>query len=128
MNVHVSVTPFQNHSMKFMTWNVDGLCGEATHDRTQKSLSIILSQSPDLVFLQEVIPQTERIFTAGLLAKGYLSATDAPPGASYFTMCYYNPMTVKPLGGGGSRVQFTGNARSRMVGEADQRVDCVHCV
>lgn len=37
-----------------MTWNVDGLCSEATQDRTHKSLQIILSQAPDLLFLQEV--------------------------------------------------------------------------
>ena len=101
-----------------MTWNVDGLSGKGTRERTRESLGIILSQAPDLIFLQEVIHETEQIFSNGLLSKGYKSAVDAPRDASYFTMCYYNPVTVQPLGGGGSRVQYTGAARSRMVGGA----------
>lgn len=101
--------------MKVITWNVDGLCGERTSDRTRTSLEIILSEAPDLVFLQEVIPSTERIFTDGLRSKGYRSAVDAPRGAPYFTMCYFNPMSVKTLGQGGLRLDYTGDAKSRMV-------------
>ena len=112
--------------MKLLTWNVDGLCGEGVYDRTKKSLEIILLNTPDLLFLQEVIPPTERIFTEGLQAKGYIRALDPPRGAVYFTMCYYNPSTVKPLDGGARRLQFTGQASSRMVG-ADSLSSPMHC-
>jgi exonuclease III len=102
--------------MKFLTWNVDGLCGEGIYERTQKSLSIILAEAPDLIFLQEVIPVTERIFLEGLEAQGYISAADSPQGIGYFTMSLYNPKTIKLRGGGGSRMPYTGEAQSRMVG------------
>lgn len=106
--------------MKFLTWNVDGLCDKGLYERTQNSLAIILSQSPDLIFLQEVISPTEQIYSNGLLTKGYCSASPSPRGASYFTMCYYNPATIKLREDGCVRVQYTGEARSRMVSN-------VHC-
>ena len=176
--------------MKLVTWNVDGLCDTATTQRTLAALDLLLPHSPtpsltpppkpDVIFLQEVVPHTEHLFTRKLLANGYHSAAPPPSGAPYYTMCYYNPHTIKPVcvrgqqqgqyqqeqghqyqqeqghryqqgqdryqqgqyqqgqdqqdqdqyqqgqdryqqqqgagAGGGSRVQYTGDARSRMVG------------
>ena len=161
--------------MKLVTWNVDGLCDTATTQRTLAALDLLLPHSPthsltpppkpDVIFLQEVVPHTEHLFTRKLVANGYHSAAPPPSGAPYYTMCYYNPHTIKPVcvrgqqqgqyqqeqghryqqgqdryqqgqyqqgqyqqgqdryqqqqgagAGGGSRVQYTGDARSQMVG------------
>ncbi len=101
--------------MKLITWNIDGLCDNHTLQRTKNALDIIITNTPDIIFLQEVISSTETIITERLLSSGYLSATPPPAVGNYFTMTYYKASTVKPMSSKGKRVHFTGTAKSHMV-------------
>lgn len=49
--------------IRLMSWNIDGLCEKAKQKRTQAVCDIINKESPHVVFLQEVIPETLDILT-----------------------------------------------------------------
>jgi hypothetical protein len=113
---HHSLTHSLTPGMKLVTWNVDGLCDTATTQRTLAALELLLPHSPthsltpppkpDVIFLQEVVPHTEHLFTRKLVANGYHSAAPPPSGAPYYTMCYYNPHTIKPVCVRGQQQQY----------------------
>jgi len=45
-------------TFSFVTWNLDGIADKNRKGRTQAVIQVILQRSPDIVFFQEVIPET----------------------------------------------------------------------
>uniref|UniRef100_A0A7S4LFJ9 Endonuclease/exonuclease/phosphatase domain-containing protein n=1 Tax=Eutreptiella gymnastica TaxID=73025 RepID=A0A7S4LFJ9_9EUGL len=71
------------------SWNTDGLDGHLCADRAGEVCSILLEETPawDVVFLQEVVPKTARVFVGRLKASGYSCVTEVP-SAEYFTLMF----------------------------------------
>ena len=53
-----------NPNLTVLSWNVDGLDERNILERTRKICHTINLRKPDVVFLQEVIPQTLAIYQA----------------------------------------------------------------
>ena len=82
----------QNHQqhpqITLLSFNIDGLNDFETMLRTQETLNILLTESPDIIHLQEVIHETYTLLQPALSAHSYLcsSVPTGPEAASYFTM------------------------------------------
>ena len=64
-NFYREVEPEQgNPNLTVLSWNVDGLDERNILERTRKVCHTINNRKPDVVFLQEVIPQTLSVYQA----------------------------------------------------------------
>ncbi|XP_045908078.1 tyrosyl-DNA phosphodiesterase 2-like [Micropterus dolomieu] len=59
----------ENSKLSLISWNVDGLDGEEQPERMRSLCSYLISHSPDVVFLQELIPSYSRFMKKQLAAK-----------------------------------------------------------
>ena len=50
--------PEEPETLSFVTWNLDGIAEKNRKERTRSVVQTILERSPDVVFFQEVIPET----------------------------------------------------------------------
>ena len=97
--------------LKLISWNIDGLCDDHIQLRAREAVRIIIEESPDVVFLQEVVEENCSIFSVRLLASGYVCAVP-PPNHPYFTMCFTKKSSV--IVNSATRVQFQRDAVSSM--------------
>lgn len=100
-------------SMKLLSWNVDGLGETHVEDRARAALNTIVTQTPDLIFLQEVVSQNHNIFLEGLTAAGYQCKLQPPRSSPYYTMCYIKVSSVDFIGA--QRLAYSGEAVSGMM-------------
>ncbi len=75
--------------LKVATWNVDGLCQEHMLQRSRESARILLSTRADVIFLQEVVAESQRVFERAL-GQAYVIAGGAggSAGGSYWTLAF----------------------------------------
>jgi endonuclease/exonuclease/phosphatase family metal-dependent hydrolase len=93
------------------SYNVDGLSAEIHHSRERCSeiSRLLINKSPDVIFLQEVTPQSIDQYTHLLGQQGYnLVSPQNPVLASYFTVAF------SKLSGHCKRFSFPDSARSKM--------------
>lgn len=82
---HSRMNPSQ---LSVVSWNIDGLSGLHTSLRAKRAAQTILTQSPDLIFLQECIDENVIIFTDIFTKHGYKTFESTPSNKGYFTFCY----------------------------------------
>lgn len=92
-----------------LTWNIDGLDPKNLAERTKAVINVINTLKPDIVFLQEVVPESHV-----LIAKG---CTNYNPIFSSYRSTYYNAILlhkghVKQVGESGT-VPFKGSIMGR---------------
>lgn len=78
--------------LSFITWNIDGLGEKNRKERTKAVIQTVLERNPDVVFFQEVIPETLAWLKAALDSK-YLFG-NGEEGAGYFTAVLLKRSTV----------------------------------
>lgn len=79
-------TPPERSHLKLLSYNIDGLNEYQVGYRTQVILGMILSAAPDVIHLQEVIPETYALLRPTLDANGYTCSGISQQFAHYFTM------------------------------------------
>jgi endonuclease/exonuclease/phosphatase family metal-dependent hydrolase len=72
--------------LKVLSYNIDGLNEHSIPYRTQVILGMILSQSPDVIQLQEVVRESFALLRSSLDANGYVCSGISPQFAHYFIM------------------------------------------
>ncbi|KAL9963274.1 hypothetical protein ACROYT_G032458 [Oculina patagonica] len=80
-----------NPNLTLLSWNVDGLDKGNLLERTREECCIINSRKPDVVFLQEVIPNTLSIFQSE--CSGYLCKHG--PTQDYFNILLLKNSSIK---------------------------------
>ncbi len=79
--------------MRLATWNVDGLCEAHLQRRSQESARILLAARADVVFLQEVVAESQPVFQR-VLGPAYALVDPARPGGGgvggggYYTLAF----------------------------------------
>lgn len=64
-----TTVPEDPNVFRLMTWNIDGLDERNQQERTRAVCDTILKLTPDIVFLQEVVPVTHGILVSRLSSK-----------------------------------------------------------
>lgn len=80
-----------NQNLTVLSWNVDGLDERNILERTRKVCSVINCRKPDVVFLQEVVPQTLPIFQSK--CPGYFCKYG--PTHAYFNIMLLKMSSIK---------------------------------
>ena len=62
--------------LSFITWNIDGLGEKNRKERTKAVIQTVLERNPDVVFFQEVIPETLAWLKAALDSKVLVDSLD----------------------------------------------------
>ena len=75
--------------LRLLSWNIDGLDEKNTKERTEEVCRIILLKRPHLVFLQEIVSNTQAILVQKLGHVYSLSVNPAPP-AHYYPVILIN--------------------------------------
>lgn len=78
--------PLDRSHLKLLSYNIDGLNDYQVLYRTQVILGMILSEAPDVIHLQEVIPETYALLRPTLDANGYTCSGISQQFAHYFTV------------------------------------------
>lgn len=79
-------TDLDRSHLKLLSYNIDGLNEYQVLYRTQVILGMILSEAPDVIHLQEVIPETYALLRPTLDANGYTCSGISQQFAHYFTV------------------------------------------
>jgi endonuclease/exonuclease/phosphatase family metal-dependent hydrolase len=97
--------------LKIATWNVDGLCDDYRPQRTRESARILLSTRADVIFLQEVVADSQRIFEQALGQAYAIAGGAGGDGCPYWTLAFVrrDHRVVRAR-----RDAFTGAGRSAM--------------
>ena len=102
--------------IKVLSYNIDGLNMFELNYRTQIVLSLIVSEEPTIIQLQEVVPSVAALIDETLLAQGYGkhdSTIDHTILSHYYTMTYIkSPATNQWWSTHPKRVAYTGEAVS----------------
>lgn len=108
-----TAAPPQNAAtIRLATWNVDGLCERHLHTRSRESARLLRASNADVIFLQEVVDESQTIFDAAL-GKAYRRVVDRPSeGMPYYTLAFVRKDHA--IVGVPRRKAFTGHARSGM--------------
>ena len=69
--------------LSFITWNIDGLGEKNRKERTKAVIQTVLERNPDVVFFQEVIPETLAWLKAALDSKVMVDSLDQCFEVSY---------------------------------------------
>lgn len=84
--------------LKLVTYNVDGLSEHYVMERAMAVCDLLLDRSqdrqPDVVLLQEVVPETAGVFKARFTKAGYSLSPEALPTQGYFTLAFFRKETV----------------------------------
>jgi len=84
-------------TLTFISWNIDGLSKKGLKERTQSVIQIVLERNPDIIFFQEVIPETLSWLKTALDIKylfGQGGMDDHTAPDSYFTVVLLKRSTV----------------------------------
>jgi tyrosyl-DNA phosphodiesterase 2 len=65
-NEQSATVDLEDGKLKVLSWNIDGLDGNDTVIRTETACHLIQTQTPHIVFLQEVVPSTLKIINSKL--------------------------------------------------------------
>ena len=99
-------------TLRLATWNVDGLCERHLRTRSRESARLLCASNADVIFLQEVVDESQQIFDAAL-SKTYRRVVDRPSeGMPYYTLAFVHKDHA--LVGVPRRKAFAGLARSGM--------------
>ncbi len=85
----------KNSYFKLLSWNIDGLDMANLESRTLGVANKILNEKPDVVFLQELVNETEQILRSKL-SKQYKFITGKSPVCNYYVAILLNISTCKP--------------------------------
>jgi len=83
-------------ALTFISWNIDGLSEKGLKVRTQSVIQTVLERNPDIIFFQEVVPETLGWLKTALDTKylfGQGGNDDRTPGC-YFTVVLLKRSTV----------------------------------
>ena len=96
------------NTIKILTWTVDGLSGLFTQERTLHAIREILKENPDVLFLQEVVDESEPLYEVSLDKAGY-RCVSADVCSPYFTLTFVkNELSVLTS----QRKEYQGKATS----------------
>ncbi|CAG0881755.1 unnamed protein product [Darwinula stevensoni] len=76
--------------IRFLTWNLDGLDARNLKIRTKAVIKIVQEENPDVVFFQEVVPESLQFFRDRLEGYNIVSGN-----GMYFTACLLNRATCR---------------------------------
>ncbi|CAH1797223.1 unnamed protein product [Owenia fusiformis] len=104
-----------NKRIRLMSWNIDGLDEKNLETRTDAVIDTILRESPDIVFLQEVIDQTQTQIRERCSNYAMVSAYDPNAGMvdQYFVCIMMKKSTVKCKKGNIDLIEFPNSVMSR---------------
>jgi endonuclease/exonuclease/phosphatase family metal-dependent hydrolase len=109
-----SMSSCSAEKITFLTYNIDGLNDVNLKFRTEMILSLILSNAPDVVQLQEVVLATMHVISETLSKHSYVSFLSSE---NMSDMCHYFTLTFVKRDCSTNaicrRVQYNGNAKSQ---------------
>ena len=77
--------------LSVVTWNIDGLSNVHTSLRAMEASRLILQETPDVIMLQECVPENHQIFHRRFLSQGYKCIHDENL-SGYYTLSYCKPL------------------------------------
>ncbi|XP_072175429.1 tyrosyl-DNA phosphodiesterase 2-like [Diadema setosum] len=105
---HPVTPPKAEGNLRVITWNMNGLDARDTVERAQAVCDILKGLSPDVVFLQEVVPRTLEVITESM--SGSFGIATGGTLSAYFTVALIGK--TRDMAIRGSRVLAYPNSRS----------------
>ncbi|RWS22985.1 hypothetical protein B4U80_02823 [Leptotrombidium deliense] len=91
----LTLSSSSSRTVRFITWNIDGLSEKNLFIRTEAVCSTILSIGADIVHLQEVVSQSELLIKEKLQNYAVLSGRKNEGDLCYYTLTLLNKNTVQ---------------------------------
>jgi exonuclease III len=105
----IEIAKSHRWNLKLLSYNIDGLNDFQVQFRTSLILGMIVSENPDVIHLQEVIPETYQYLSNALAQNGYQSSP--PEQFPYFTATFVKTTSFNTITF--DTVDFVDKARSR---------------